>query len=178
MKRLVRFLVALCGIGLASCGGGGGATATATVTNLDSDVAKWVGTPCGVTSTYTVLPDDLNVTLAAFPFPSTSNTVNEAVLVNSVDIVYSPANTISPPLPSPAPMTLVGTRVEMGNSVTIAVRVAPQDFKGALPLRALRCSSIIYSYYVTMTFHCQYYKAGDTFDVSAQSNIRFADFVN
>jgi hypothetical protein len=66
----------------------------------------------------------------------------------------------------------------MGSSVSIPVRVAPQDLKSSPVLNALVCSPAIYSYYVTATFHCQYLKAGDTFDVSAQMNIRFADFAN
>ena len=177
MKRLVIVLLALCGIGLASCGGGGGATATATVSNLDADVAKWTGTPCATGSTYTVLPDDVTVTLKAFPVATNNGTVTEKVQVNSVDIIYSPANTTSPPLPTQY-MALSGILADMGSSVSIPVRVAPQDLKTSPVLSALICTQIIYSYYVTMTFHCQYLKAGDTFTVDAQTNVRFADFAN
>ncbi len=177
MKRQVMVLLVLCGIGLASCGGGGGATATSAVSNLDADVAKWTGTPCATGATYTVLPDDVTVTLKAFPVATGNGTVTEKVQVNSVDIVYTPANTTSPPLPAQY-MALGGIVADMGSSVSIPVRVAPQDLKNSPVLSALVCSPTIYTYYVTMTFHCQYLKAGDTFDVPAQTNIRFADFAN
>jgi hypothetical protein len=176
MKRYAIFLLVLCGTGLVSCGSGG-AIATSAVTALDADVAKWTGTPCASGSTYTILPDDVNVTLSAFPVATSNNTVNEKVQVLSVDIVYSPANSTSPLLPTQY-MALGGIQTDMGGSVTIPVRVAPQDLKGLPLLNSLVCSSTIYSYYVTMTFHCQYLKAGESFDVSAQTNIRFADFVN
>lgn len=178
MKRYAIMILALCGFGLTSCGGGSqGATVTAAVSSLDADVAVWSGTPCGATSTYTIKPDDVNVTLNAFPFPSTGATLTEKVMVNSVDIVYTPATTLSPGLPTQY-MALSGTQAEMGGSVTIPVRVAPQELKGSPILNALVCSSTIYSYYVTMTFHCKYLMSGETFTVSAQTNIRFADFAN
>jgi len=124
-----------------------------------------------------VQPSSVSVTLTAFPFESVANTVNEKVQINSVDIVYAPANTASPSLPTQY-MALGGTQADMGGSVTFDVRVAPQELKASPVLRALICSSTIYSYYVTMVFHCQYLKAGGTFDVSAQTNVRFADFAN
>lgn len=180
MKRFVIVLLALCGIGLASCGGGEGATATSATTSLDADVAKWTDTPCAAGSTYTILPDDIDVTISAFPFPSLASTVPEKVLVKSVDIVYSPANTTSPALPRQY-MALGGVQADMGASVTIPVRVAPQDLKASPVLNVLAScpqTGVIYSYYVTMTFHCGYLKSSETFDVSAQTNVRFADFSN
>jgi hypothetical protein len=177
MKRRLRLLLALCGIALASCGGGGGATATSAVDALDADVAKWTGTPRAAGSTYTVLPDSVNVTLAAFPVASSNGTVNEKILVKTVDIAYTPANTTTPALPTQY-MALGGIQVEMGSSVTIPVRVAPQEMKRATPLNDLVWNSAIYTYYVTMTFHCQYLKGSGTFDVPAQTNVRFADFAD
>ncbi len=176
MKRRLRLLLALCCIAPASCGGGGGATATSAVDTLDSDVATWTGIPCAATSTYTIQPDSVNVTLAAFPVATNNGTVNEKVLVNTVDIVYRPATTTTPALPTQ--YMGLGLQVDMGSSVTIPVRVAPQDMKGTPPLSSLRCTPTIFPYYVTMTFHCQYLKGGGTFDVSAQTNVRFADFAN
>jgi len=180
MKRYLKLFLVLCGIGLTSCGssggGGGGATATPAKLNIDADLAKWSGTACATTSTYTITADDVSVTINAFPFTSTDNTMSEKILINTVDIIYTPVSNMFPALPTQY-MALGGTQVDMGGSVTIPVRVAPQDLKGLPVLNALVCTSTIYSYYVTMTFHCRYLKSGDTFTVSAQTNIRFADFV-
>lgn len=173
---------------LNSCGGGGGSggvggitstsggTFTAATILLDSDVAIWTGTPGATGSTYTVLPNDDNITFTAFSAPagSTGNTP-EQVIIKGVTIVYSPASAGSPALPTQ--YQAISQQVALGGSITFPVRVASQQLKTDPPLSILVYpSTTIYSYYVTMVFDCQYLVSGNSFQGSTQINIRFADF--
>ena len=165
--------------GLSSCGGSNsGGTLTPTIVSIDSDVATWTGTPGA--STYTVKPDIVNVTLNAFPAPpGSTGTTGEKVVIKSATIIYTPANTISPPLPTQF-MTLTGQMVELGNSLPVPVTVASQALKSTPPLSSLvRPNTGIYSYYATITFACDYLIANNNpFSISSQININFADFAN
>jgi hypothetical protein len=191
MKRRVCNLILLCALALAlnSCGGGGGGgvgtisstsggTFTAVTILVDSDVTSgWTGTACGPTSTYTVLPDNVDVKFSAFTAPpgSTGNTP-EQVVIDSVVIAYEKADTVSPTLPSQS--QAIGQQVVLGNSVTFPVQVAPLTLKTKPPISDLVCSNTIYSYYATMVFNCHYLVTGNTFTGSTRINIKFADFAN
>jgi hypothetical protein len=186
-KMYILLLLGALALGLVSCGGGGGGVGTISSTSggtfsaatiiVDSDVAKWTGTPCGPTSTYTVLPDDDNVTFNAFSAPAGSNgNTPEQVVIDRVTIVYTPAATGSPALPTQ--FQAIGQQVVLGSSVTFPVRVATQRLKSDPPLNTLVCSSTIYSYRVTLAFDCHYLVSGNTFTGSTQININFADFAN
>ena len=182
MRHFVRILLGMLALGLCSCGGSdgnnGGGIITAATVYLDSDVATWTGTPCGATSTSIVNPDDVNVTLNAFPAPpGSTGTTPEKILVESVTISYSPASAGSPALPSQF-ATYQGQQVDLGSSLTLPVRVAPQDLKMNVPLSNLVCTNTIYSYYAVMTFNCRYMIADKTFTMTSQTNVRFADFAN
>jgi len=182
MRLYVRILLGMLAMGLCSCGGsdgnnGGGIITPATV-YLDSDVAIWTGTPCGVSSTYVVKPDDVNVTLNAFPAPPGSTGVTpEKILVESVMISYSPASSGAPALQSQF-ATYQGQQVDLGSSLSLPVRIVPLDLKMNVPLSNLICTNTNYSYYANMTFNCRYLIADKTFTMTSQINVRFADFAN
>ena len=180
VRKIIFLLVGVLSLGLCSCGGSdSGGTITPSTVSVDSDVAKWTGTPCVTGSTYTVTPDVVNVTLNTFPPPPGSTGVtSEKVVIKSASIVYTPANTNSPSLPAQF-MALTGQMADLGSSVTVPVTVAPQDLKSSPVLNSLGCTNTIYSYYVTITFNCDYYIANNNpFSVSSQINMRFADFAN
>ena len=183
----ILLLLGTLALGLWSCGGGGGGVGSISSTSggtfsaatilIDSDVAVWTGTPCGATSTYTVLPDDDTVPFTAFSAPAgTTGNTPEQVVIDRVTIVYTPAATGSPALP--IQYQAIGQQVALGGSVSFPVRVASQKLKSDPPLSTLVCSPTIYSYYATMVFECHYLVSGNTFTGSTQINIKFADFGN
>jgi hypothetical protein len=139
---------------------------------VDSDVAAWTGTPCGTTSTYTVLPDNINVTFNAFW--GSPGSPPDTIIVDQVSISYTPSNTGSPSIPSQ--YQAIGQQVSLGGSKTFPVQVAPISLKKNPPLSNLICSSNIYSYHVTLMFNCRYFLTGRTFTGSVQLNISFADY--
>jgi hypothetical protein len=185
---ILLLLLGTLALGLNSCGGGGGGgigsissdsggTFKAATILIDSDVAVWTGTPCGATSTYTVLPDDDTVTFTAFSAPagSTGNTP-EQVVIDNVTIAFTPATVGSPALQTQ--YQAIGQQVALGGSVTFPVRVASQKLKSDPPLNSLVCTPTIYGYRATMLFNCHYLVSGNTFQGSTQINITFADFGN
>lgn len=188
-RMYILMLLSVLALGLNSCGGGGGSGGVGTISStsggtftaatilLDSDVAVWTGTPCGATSTYTVLPDNVNVTFTAFSAPagSTGNTP-EQVVIDSVTITYTPATAGTPGLGYLS--QAVGQQVALGSSISIPVRVATQAQKQSTPLSALLCTTTIYSYRAVMEFNCHYLVSGNTFQGSTWMNLNFADFAN
>ena len=188
-RLFILILLGALALGLNSCGGGGGGggvgaissdsggTFSAATILVDSDVAVWTGTPCATGSTYTVLPNDDNVTFTAFSAPagSTGNTP-EKVVIDNVTIAFTPATVGSPALPPQ--YQAIGQQVALGGSATFPVRVASQKLKSDPPLNSLVCTSTIYGYRATMLFNCHYLVSGNTFQGSTQINISFADFGN
>ena len=188
-RMYILMLLSVLALGLNSCGGGGGSGGVGTISStsggtftaatilIDSDVAVWTGTPCGATSTYKVLPDNVNVTFTAFSAPagSTGNTP-EQVVIDNVSIIFTPSVPGSPALQTQ--YQAVSQQVALGGTLTIPVQVAPLTLKTTSPINTLICSSNIFSYYVTLVFNCHYLVTGNTFTGSTQINIKFADFAN
>jgi hypothetical protein len=177
---------------LNSCGSGGGGgvgtissssggTFTSATISVPADVAVWTGTPCATGSTYTVLPDSVNVTFTAFNPPAGSTGDNpEQVVIDSVTITYQNADSVSPALPASMnpQYQVIGQQVVLGGTVTFPVEVAPLTMKTKPPISSLICTNTIYSYYATMAFACHFLRTGNTFVGSTAVNVRFADFAN
>lgn len=169
---------------IVSCGDGGGTTGKLTTSYVtaspatvivDADVADWNGaTACAATSTPTIEPNDINVVLVSVPYPNTGSN-GLKVIVQSVSIVYQAANSITPALTTE--YATPGTVIPFNGSITIPVRVASHEQKLSY-LSSLICSTIMYHYYATVTFHLKEDGSGNTADVSTKIDVRFADFAD
>lgn len=156
----------------ASCGGGSQATATAGTVYLDADVASGTDPKTGQCASFTVKPDDVTVTITALQQKSQSS-IQNPIVIDSVDIIYAPANTSSPALATvfaEAPLS-----VNPGGSGDVTVRVASQELKSGATLSQLVCTGTIYTYFVTLHFHA--HDTNGTVNIDdAHLNVRFADF--
>lgn len=176
VRMFVKFLLSVLTLFLlSSCGGGPVGFATSSTTTLDSDVARGTNPQTNVCSGYTVLPDSATVSVSLLPQQRSTT-----VIIDSVTITYTPANTSSPQLnPEHAVINqpiIVGTS---GAAADVSFRVVSQEFKMTPPLTNLVCTNTIYSYYVTLTFSAHDINSGDTVNIDpARMNIRFADFVD
>lgn len=178
-------VISLAGL-VQSCGGdsGGGSselktsyvTADVSTAVLDSDVIAWGDSVC-VEGSNTTTPeaDSVDVTVTSVPYPDNIGTKSLPIRIDSVTISYAPANSATPAMPSEH--QVIGTTIANGSSATIPVRVATQEQKIRLQPK-LACSSIIYNYYTTLTFHLIEIGTDKTGDVSTSMQLRYADFVD
>lgn len=175
---------------LFGCGGdagGGGAvydtvivTASSGTALLDSDVAKHSDvTNCGVsgTDTITISPDDVDVTINSSTIPNLPEFVTASrVRLDKVTIIFSPADTSSPLLPTQ--YQTLGQYVEPGGSATVPVRVASQELKSGATLSGLVCTNTTYSYYVTLRFEGVEINTDQRETFETTLNVKFSDFVD
>ena len=172
-------LLCLCGV-LASCGNGELVRASATTVTLDSDLAKWTGTPCATGSTTSITADDISVAIATVAQDSVNN-VPATVVVDSVTLQYIPADSTSPSLAGlyQTQQTMGQQRIVAGATGTLTVRV-DQKLKATSTLQNLVCSGnpTIYSYFLSMTFNGHYEPSFESFTSTATANVRFADFAD
>lgn len=177
-------VISLAGL-VQSCGGdsGGGSselktsyvTADVGTAVLDSDVIAWGETVCVEGDVSTPAADSVDAIITSIPYPDNIGTKSLPIRVDSVTISYTPANSATPAMPSE--YQVIGTTIANGSSATIPVRVATQEQKIRLQPK-LACSSIIYNYYTTLTFHLIEIGTDKTGDVSTSMQLRYADFVD
>lgn len=206
-KFLARFLYAACGVALlCSCGetaGGTGefatvvATASAPAGPLDSDVLTWEGDQC-LSAAGPTAPDDVDYTITSKPYPTTNTGQTSPIQTSSlqvtrVTLTYTPANTDTPALPPkyqtqflssgltiPAPTNATGT------SLTVPVRIAPQDMKlflaTGLGSQSINCNNpgAFYTYRVEASFELLEVSTNRSAVVKAPGFflVNFADFVD
>jgi hypothetical protein len=160
--------------------------ATATVDSsknpLLADLATWSGDPCkfDAGSTFSILDDNVIVTVKSTPNITSGTSL--PLILESVSISFSPADSISPPLPpilSPIFQNLNGTILEAGTSLPIPVEVITHRMKEYFGT-TLVCQefSPIYSYNATITFNAVEQGTGVTGSMSAGLTVRFADFAD
>lgn len=183
-KNIMIFMVVSCG--LFGCGSTEGtlnttmASATVDKIDVDSDVVSWVtdtgakATACAATSfPATPAADSVNVTASFTPYAnSTGNDLS--VRVESATITYTPANAVSPAI-SPV-YQIIGQVVQPGGTLTMPIRVAPQEQK-ILFQTALACTSTIYNYYVNISLNVSEI-GGKKSTITTAMQLRFADFVD
>jgi hypothetical protein len=207
-RYLAGILYAVCTIGvLTSCGGSKApgtaelATVYATVTppaGADIDVATWVDATtgskapaCGSNSVPTIAPDDLSfiITSTAYTAPNTGQTstiVPSNLLVQSITLSFTPANSDSPLLPAiyQTQFPSAGQVIKVGDN-TIPVRVATHELKSffmtGLGNQSINCSNgAMYSYWVTAAFNVFEISTGRTATIYNQGPllIHVADFAD
>lgn len=183
-KIIIMFMVVSCG--LFGCGSTEGmlnttmASATVDVLDMDSDVVSWVtdtgakATACAATSfPATPAADSVNVTASFTPYAnSTGNDLS--VRVENATITYTPANAVSPAIPQD--YQIIGQDVKPGGTLTVPIRVSPQELKISFQT-ALACSTTIYKYYVNISLNVSE-NGGKKSTITTAMQLRFADFVD
>lgn len=147
---------------------------------LLSDLATWTGDPCAQDSTYTVTNDLVDVTVT-----STKNIANGTslpLILQKVTITLTPADTISPPLPSlytPSYQNLNGIILQPGESLSLPIEVATHMLKQYFGT-AMLCTAFspVYTYNATLTFDAVEQGTGENGSMSAGMTVRFADFAD
>lgn len=143
--------------GSQSAGGGTGEFTTVMMTaqpstiRLESDVVTGNTCPTSATSGGTFLTDNVDVDLTSTAY-SNVNIAPLPVRVTSVNVTYTPKNSVSPALPAqPYPL---GVIVNSGAKATVPIAIAPEILKQKLvtDYNLQLCSSSLYEYYVTLTF--------------------------
>ncbi|HEY6871493.1 MAG TPA: hypothetical protein VI298_02070 [Geobacteraceae bacterium] len=171
---------------LSSCGGGttgGGVaefktvtvSAQASTTVLESDVLK--GNTCTATGSTggTFTTDTVDVVITSSKYPNFTGTLSP-VEIDSYTITFTPANVLSPPLPT-LNGTSIGTTIAAGGSQTLHIPVAPDILKYSLvnDKNLQLCSATMYTYFVTITFNGLETNTGTRSTFETSLNVAFAD---
>ncbi|MSN26366.1 MAG: hypothetical protein GJV46_10935 [Geobacter sp.] len=194
-KLIFLFLLVSLQLTLTSCGssnmGGGAAfnTVNASVSvdsaknPLLSDLAAWPDQTAICTSDPTKAPTIVN-DLVNFTITSKTSITNgtpSALSVQKVTLTFTPADTLTPALPSSFAVqytNLSGSTVPAGGSVSIPVEVATHNFKNYF-WNTVLCQLVpVYSYNVTVAFDLIEVATGKAGTIAAGMVVRVADFAD
>jgi predicted component of type VI protein secretion system len=162
------------------CGSTDGLLATSSVSgtldifSLDSDVIKWT-TQASCTGPTTIpAADSVNVTVTS---KANANTGTNGLpfRVNQIRIIYTPANTTTPPLATE--YQAINAQVANGASLSIPVRIATIEQKQVFQ-QVLACQSPVYAYYVTILIDVAEIGSEKSQTIDLKMNLRFADFTD
>lgn len=193
MRLIIKFVFTIfILISLISCGGGGDSggterlrtvqvfTPTLSKTVIDADVATWRdvngdGRICDfLNDTYTINPDLVDVTFSITALPNLPSGLNPSpVRVESVEIIFTPATSTAPSIPTQ--YRALGVLVLPGTSSTFTLDVVSQNVKISLTDKLI-CSDIIYYYYVQLKFRVIEVNTGKTETVQTALTLKLADF--
>jgi hypothetical protein len=162
------------------CGSTDGLLATSSVSGsldiltLDSDIIKWTTQATCTGPTTTPAADSVNVTVLSKANPNTG-TSGLPIRINQIRIIYTPANTATPPLATE--YQAINAQVVNGASISIPVRIATIEQKSNFQ-SVLQCGGPVYKYYVTILVDVSEIGSDKNQTIDLKMDLRFADFID